>query len=328
MSANAVPGADPLVVSTARDIFGDLAASDADGTAAWTALRASGLPWVGIDEAAGGEGGSLADAAAVIAVSARHPLPVPFAENWVAARLLADAGLTVPRGAQAGPLTAAVDFTRVPYAGAASGIVTVVDGSLVLFALDAAAITAGRALSDEPRDAVPVDGSPEQSAPVAGPGLVPLGALVRCVQIAAVLDMTLALTTRYAGQRTQFGRPIAKFQAVGQLIAQLAEQAAAAQLAADLAVTSAQSGDHSQVAVAKSVCGIAAGLAARYAHQVHGAVGVTAGYELHTHTRRLLTWRDDFDAERAWETRIGAHVSGLAAADLWRVVVGELPATG
>lgn len=331
---------DPLVVSTANDIFGDLTAAGADPATAWAALRESGLPWLGIDEAAGGEGGSPADAAAVIAVGARHAVVVPFAENWIAASLLANAGLQVPRDPDAGPLTvgaAAAGATlssntltarlpRVPFADTAAGVVTVVEGSVLLVA--PGAVTAGRSLSGEARGAVELSAvTPVQVGTATGPDLVTTGALVRSVQLAAAMSRVLTMTTTYAGQRTQFGKPIAKFQAVAHLIAQLAEHVASAQMAADIAVSGAARGDWTQVAIAKSVCGSAAGVAARYAHQVHGAIGVTVEYELQTFTRRLFTWRDDFDTERVWDTLVGEHVATLDGTGLWQLVIGEAPAT-
>ncbi len=55
-------------------------------------------------EEAGGSGGSLADAAAVLRAAGHRAAAVPLAETgWLAGRLLAEAGLSVP----AGVLTAA-----------------------------------------------------------------------------------------------------------------------------------------------------------------------------------------------------------------------------
>lgn len=246
-------GDDRLLADTADRAF-------ASGIS-WDALAATGLPWLGIAEEHGGEGGTVADAATVLAASARHASELPVAENWVAAYVNAAAGRPVDRAAP-------------PATGMTS------DAS--------------------------------------GPG-----ALARSVQIAAALEHVLALTARYAGQRTQFGRPLTKFQAVQHLLAQLAEQTVAARVAADLGTAGFRAGDDGQVAIAKSVCGEAAGAAARLAHQVHGAIGVTSEYALARYTQRLLAWRDECGPERIWETRIGHDAAALDAAGLWRVVVGE-----
>ncbi|MEO9139495.1 MAG: acyl-CoA dehydrogenase family protein [Jatrophihabitans sp.] len=327
-------GADPVLVSTAVQIFGELSSAAADGDTSWATLRDSGLPWVGIPEAAGGEGGSLTDAIAVLVVSAHYALPIPFAENWIAAYTLADAGLSVESVGRERPLTATTDLSRVPYARQACGVVTEIDGRVVRIALDdgsARDITAGTMLSGEPRDAVGRYEVLESAVP--GPvGLLRIGALVRSVQIAGALARALQLTTDYANTRIQFDRPAARFQAVAHLIAQLAEQDTAARIAVDLAVAGLDvvdlaHRDASQIAVAKAVCGVAAGIGARLAHQVHGAIGVTQEYDLQLITRRLFTWRDDYGAERAWESAVGDRVAASNRAGLWRLVVGEEPVT-
>ena len=59
------------------------------------------------------------------------------------------------------------------------------------------------------------------------------------------------------------------------------------------------------VAAAKTLAGEAGIVAARTAHQVHGAIGVTMEYPLQRFTRRLWEWslRDGSSAEWASGTR-------------------------
>ena len=126
------------------------------------------------------------------------------------------------------------------------------------------------------------------------------------------------MTTQYALDRTQFGRPIGKFQAVQQNLAVLAGQTAAAGAAADMAAEAV--GDSIRllpIAAAKSRCGEAAGIGAAIAHQVHGAIGFTREHSLHFLTKRLWSWRDEFGNETAWNRLIGRHMAKAGPARYW-----------
>ena len=156
-------------------------------------------------------------------------------------------------------------------------------------------------------------------APLDDPDLIlRAGAILRSVQIAGALDRVLELTAGYAQERVQFGRPLAKFQAIQQ---QLAELAAEAGLATAAARTALDSLDDPyalfEVAAAKSQAGEAATRAAAIAHQVHGAIGFTQEYELQHLTRRLWAWREEFGSEAFWQRRLGELVAGQGADALW-----------
>ncbi|WP_445271745.1 acyl-CoA dehydrogenase family protein, partial [Streptomyces sp. DSM 41978] len=83
-------------------------------------------------------------------------------------------------------------------------------------------------------------------------------ALVRAVQVCAVLDRILALSVAHTTERTQFGRPLAKFQAVQNLVADIAAESALARAATDGALAEALRSDWNSphldffVAVARS----------------------------------------------------------------------------
>ena len=151
-----------------------------------------------------------------------------------------------------------------------------------------------------------------------------MGATTRAQQMAGALERCLEQSLRYAAERRQFGRPIAKFQAVQHNLAAFAGEVAAATTSADAAVSAiARHGieDHRTflaVATAKIRSGQAAG--AGIAHQVHGAMGFTREYTLQHRTRRLWAWRDDFDPEAAWAIELGRHVAQHAGDDLWAMV--------
>ena len=65
---------------------------------------------------------------------------------------------------------------------------------------------------------------------------------MRTQQIAGALTRLTEMTTQYAQDRVQFGRPIGKFQAVQQNLAVLAGQTAAAVAGADLAAEAVADG--------------------------------------------------------------------------------------
>jgi acyl-CoA dehydrogenase len=133
-------------------------------------------------------------------------------------------------------------------------------------------------------------------------------------------ERALDTAVTYAGERKQFGRPIAKFQAVQQQLAVMAGQVAAAGAAADVGVEALSLDDPARqeflIAIAKTRVGDAATLASEIAHQVHGAIGFTKEYSLQLSTRRLWSWRDEFGGDTEWATRVGAYVCGGADA-LW-----------
>jgi len=121
----------------------------------------------------------------------------------------------------------------------------------------------------------------------------------------------------------QFGRPIAKFQAIQQQLALLAEQAAAASVAVESAATAVAAARPSAslaIAVAKIRAGEAAGKVAEIAHQVHGAIGFTHEHSLHRLTRRLWSWRDEFGTESQWSLDLGKEVMAAGADALWPTI--------
>lgn len=65
-----------------------------------------------------------------------------------------------------------------------------------------------------------------------------------------------------------------------------------------------------EIVATKSVANRHAGLAARAAHQAHGAIGMTREYRLQHFTRRLHTWRGEFGDETGLNLRLGAAMPG------------------
>jgi acyl-CoA dehydrogenase len=174
-------------------------------------------------------------------------------------------------------------------------------------------------------------------------GLRLRGALGRVLLMTGAAEHTLALCVRYAKERTQFGRPLAKFQAVQHHLARVAAETAALRAASQAAVHSAvYSAVHSTagaaagteagaeadlipwapVAAAKVRAGRAASEIAALAHQVHGAIGVTWEHGLRRDTTRLWAWRDEFGGEADWAATIDTWLVG-AGPDALRTALTE-----
>ena len=354
-STTGITGADPLVVDTTARMFEALcgpavvnAAEDGEWPGAlWDALEESALVRAWIPEALGGPGTSLADGFAIARSAGAYAVPAPLAETLLAGWLASDAGLETPEG----PLTVAppdaasplrLDGGRlagsaacVPFARAC-GHLAVVFGSgdaqgVAIVERAACAVEPGTSLAGEPRDTVIFDGAAPVS--LSAPGAVDhtgrlrrMGAVLRAEQMAGALEGCLGQSLRYAADRCQFGRPIAKFQAVQHNLAVLAGEVAAATTSADAAVSAiSRHGLEDErtflaVATAKIRGGQAAGAGAAIAHQVHGAMGFTREYSLQHRTRRLWAWRDEFDPETVWAIALGRHVAKRGGDALWATV--------
>lgn len=146
---------------------------------------------------------------------------------------------------------------------------------------------------------------------------------MRAAQMAGAMEGAVTLAVQHAGDREQFGRPIAKFQAIQQMLARAAARAAQARSAAETAFLALdRAGDDLtdaewDVAAAKVVAGEAAEIVYDAAHQTHGAIGFTYEHELHFTTRRLWAWRGEFGAETFWAQDIGRRVLARGADNLW-----------
>jgi acyl-CoA dehydrogenase len=344
-----------LVVETVRDILSAhepfvLTPERRWDAGLWGALAAAGLTGVGLPEDAGGSGGSLADAVAVVRTLAAGAAAVPVAEQLlVAGPALVAAGLDLPPVdrpmtlALAGAVTAEASddgdgpgrfvltgtATDVAWAGVASSVVVVAappagfDGSLLAL-VDAA----GRPTSDavnlagEPRGSLVFAGVPATGAVLTEEQTQRVQAryaLARAVQLAAALEQILAWTVQYAGERQQFGRPLGKFQAIQMELAQMAGEVSAVSALADAAVQALERDENPVLAAAaaKVRAGAAVEVVARLAHQVHGAIGFTQEYRLHHLTRRCWSWRDEAGSELVWARVLGAGLLADGADQLW-----------
>jgi acyl-CoA dehydrogenase len=344
--------ADALLLETAERVFAETCTHDVVERAeaerfaptVWAAIREIGLPWVGVPESAGGMGGELSDALAVLRVAGRHAAPVPLAETGVLAGwLLADAGLPVGEGpatvvpGRAADSVALVDGRLVgtahgvAWAGGAERIVVLVpDGpgwQVAVVEATAVRIDPVRNLAGEPRDTVHFDAvEPWATSPstIGADGLEARGALTRVVLMAGALEAMSRLTVAYTAERRQFGQAVARFQLVQEHLVRLAEDAVLVGLAADAAVLAASRGPATfEIAAAKALASRAATTATKAAHQAHGAMGMTREYPLHQLSRRLWSWRDEYGDDRRWHRRVGELAVAAGADALYPLVAGS-----
>lgn len=304
--------------------------------ALWAAVEDAGLHRALVPEAAGGFGVAVADALSLLRMAGAHAAPLPLAETMLASWLLAGAGLDIPDGPlTVGPVrdgesvTLTADdagwrvtgtLSRVPWARDVDRLVLLAGSRVALVGKHAWSVEPGENVAREPRNTVRLDGAVLAAASTTRTAidLIAVGAAMRTQQIAGALTRLTEMTTQYAQDRVQFGRPIGKFQAVQQNLAVLAGQAAAAMAAADLAAEAVAAGVKIlPIAAAKARAGEAAGIAAGIAHQVHGAIGFTFEHSLHFLTRRLWSWRDEFGKDAAWNRLLGRHMAQAGADRLW-----------
>ncbi|MGY1824278.1 acyl-CoA dehydrogenase family protein [Geodermatophilus sp. SYSU D00079] len=344
-----------LVVATVRDILARhepfaLSADRPWDAALWTDLADAGLTGVGLPEEAGGSGGEVADAVAVVRTLAAGAAAVPVAEQLlVAGPALLAVGLDLPAPEE--PLTIAtggvvhaepVDdgdgpgrwtltgtTTDVAWSGVARHVAVLaaapagIEGA-VLALVDAEGLATSEAanLAGEPRGSLVLGGAPASGAlltPARAAEVRARFALARAVQLSAALERVLDMTVRYAGEREQFGRPIARFQAVQMELAEMAGEVTAVTALTDAAVQALARGQDVVLAAAaaKVRAGAAVEVVARLAHQVHGAIGFTQEHALHHLTRRLWSWRDEAGSELTWSTVLGVGLLADGPEGLW-----------
>ena len=285
-------------------------------TALWSKAQELGLPLAMCPEADGGSELGWSEMFDVIAHSAACGEPFPLGETIVANALLCSTGL--PPGN--GPV-----FLGIPAGFAERRAPSGIPGLAML--LTSASEMVGSALRLIPLEEAAQAG--EGAAFVAAPlsresvqagDLSLRGALLRSVQIAGALQGALDLSVKYSQERIQFGRPIAKFQAVQHMLAQLACETAAATAAARTACARMDAGSGAlPIAVAKLRASRAVEKGVMLAHQIHGAIGVTLEYPLARLSRNMWRWCEEFGDHRYWAISVAR--TGLSMATVWDLVV-------
>ena len=310
----------------------------------WEALTTAGFVGVSVPEQFGGEGGSDQDALVLLRSAGRHAAPVPLAESgFIAGWLLSSCGIEVPSGVGTvvepgggGELSVTGDRLSghafgVPWGRKAAWIVAVVEdgpNARIVLAPGPAAdnpgitVTQSVNLAGEPRDTVTFDRvavTVNTAEAVDVDALLRRGAAARAAQIAGALTATASLVSEYTSQREQFGRPLRAFQAVQAHLVTVYQQAALVNAALD-GVLFAPSSSTFEVAALKLLANQAATVAARAAHQAHGAMGMTQEYPLHLFTRRLWSWRNSYGDNALWASQLGSAAAKAGPDALYTLI--------
>jgi alkylation response protein AidB-like acyl-CoA dehydrogenase len=312
--------------------------------ALWDRIADAGFLDLLVPESWGGAGQPLAELHPLLLACGRHAVPLPVGQT-VAARTLLGPGL-LRTGAQGGllegPLTLAAHLHRgaagtlrcalVPFGQVCSQVLACdSQGWLLLDAARAQRISTG------------VTGSLTASFEWGGDGVLAQGpeslqvaveswaAAIHAGLIAGALGRVFEMTLAHCNVREQFGRPLGRFQAVQHQLAVMAEQVAAASIAAEAAFQVIHAATRTQAdevqdqpqgegaaaapgpgtwpaALAKARASEAAAEVAAIAHALHGAIGITAEYDLQLYTRRLHEWRTAHGSEDHWHRRLGLAV--------------------
>lgn len=299
---------------------------------AWGAMIDAGLTALTVPVSAGGSGGGVSDLAVVLRASGQAAVSVPIAEATLAAELLYETGASVPEGM----LTVAVtdepdsEVVEAPYGRYADHVVIVRPtgdgGATVAVGVPADGATGSQPnLAGEPRDRLALQGLVEIGALESWQAIQTRKAAYRALLLTGALAGVRDATVKYANEREQFNRPIAKFQAVQSMIVETIAMAELGRAITDRMVSEAAAvgwGDAVTpiVAAARAVTGSAATASARCAHQVHGAIGFTTEHPLHRLTTRLMAWRDQDGSDVGWTHWFGEYVRTQGSERLWDMV--------
>ncbi|MGW5075090.1 acyl-CoA dehydrogenase family protein [Rhodococcus sp. NPDC004095] len=310
----------------------------------WDQLQSSGFATVAVSEDAGGGGGDLADALAVVSVSAQRGALTPLIEHGVlAAWIAASAGHTLTSSAATAGVATMGNVrsdgdrlvldgavTEVAFAAEVDTIVVVLppdsgaDGSTVAIvpvsgpgvSVSSGTDLTGISLADVTFEDVPVSFHGPSTLTV--DEVVRRGAVAYAAALAGAARSVHDHTLRHASERIQFGRPLAKFQAVQQRLAQQAALTTMTEIAVGEAIAS---GAPDAIAAAKVVASDSAHPIAAAAHQIHGAIGTTSEHRLGRFTTSLWSWRDRHGSERFWADELARRVLDEGV-DVWDLVVG------
>ena len=338
-----------LLAEAAEGVLNELGGAPSEP---WRALQENGWIGVAVAASAGGQGGTLVEAAVLAEAAGKTCAPAPVVEAigsavlagaveaggarlesvvsgrtpaTVIPRILSLNGSSGARSVTAGPWPA-------PWARHADAVLGIAraegDGGLYLVYLEVSSLelTEGANIAGEPRDRVRVAGPVPADcvfrlAASEDDVLAVLAVLHSARQIGA-LERVHSLAVDYAKERQQFGRPIGSFQVVAHALVRQTEFVELARSALRAAVLLEGAPQFVDAALASRVtANSAAGECARIAHQILGAIGVTGEHSLHELTLRLAAWRQEFLPPAFWERRLGERVAQAGAG--WWEHVGD-----
>jgi hypothetical protein len=305
------------------------------------------LGWLGLHlpEAHGGSGYGLPELVVVVEEFGANVAPGPFVPTVVASATIAAAASAEVQarllpGLADGSRTAGIaleasithngstaDGSAIVLGGGLADLLVLVSGDDVVLVdrTDAGVSVAVPANLDPARRSarVTLTGAAVEVLPGARSTLVDYARTILAAEATGVARECTRQAAEYAKARTQFGRPIAMYQAVKHHCANMAvasELATAAVWDASRAVTAGPSQFSFAAAVAATQAVEAADLAANLNIQVHGGIGFTWEHDGHLYLRRATAIGAFLDAEAA-----AVAVADLARAKVRRERSIDLP---
>jgi acyl-CoA dehydrogenase len=312
--------------------------SELDEDQRWFQIVELGLVGVGVDEEAGGSGGTFADLLLIVEEFAAKGVSTPILESsmahwalttcgWTEAPTAADTRRTIIfHGDRFGDADEPLVLRSVPWARRSERVVVVDrEGRVLDGAVASGEIEPGQNLAGEDRDTLTLSARARHTSI----GTIDVTAALNRFSLlwsAAILGAvkgTYELTKRYVKTREQFGAPLIKIPAVAANLAVMRTHVLQAQAAFDRAASCAASDDMTadaelgSTAVARIITSSSADEIARIAHQLHGAIGTTEEYPLHRFTQRLWAWRDFDRTSRDWATMVGRDALRGGEQSIW-----------
>lgn len=264
--------------------------------AMWDGFVGSGFLDALVPESQGGAGLTLHDVAPLIELLGYWTVPLPVGETMIARALLAGAGVE----ASPGPIAIVTGAHPAPFAETATHFLTGTPDAPVVVAADTIPTGVHRDLGAWP-----------QVTPAAG--LRPIAAVLRVLLISGAVNRIAEMTVGYANERVQFGKPIAKQQAIQQQLAILAEQAVAVRIAGLQGARAGLNPKPDEAAAAKIVATEAGDCAVAIGHAVHGAIGISQEYDLQLLTRRAHAWTFADGSASYWAEILGRERLGASS---------------
>jgi len=312
----------------------------------WGEFQGLGIPLMMTPEEQGGVDASVPDICAVLRVAGRYAVPAPILETVLANAALSRAAIKISDGplalvfgdktigemlrqSKGESLGDRISFRKVAWAKEVQSIVIVASSSsgVVVGAMDSKTCNfeSVPAMSREPRYKISCGRASVKTGFVDDDGfsdeMFRAAALCRSAQMIGAIEWTLDTTVSYGMERSQFGRPITKFQVVQHQLAELASSLAAASALFNAAVDQFEN-DSGLVAAARARLGDSVDTAVSISHQLHAATGFSREYGLNFRTRRLMQWRDEFGSTEYWRRRVGESLLGARYEEVWERMIG------
>ncbi|MEX2392933.1 MAG: acyl-CoA dehydrogenase family protein [Actinomycetota bacterium] len=273
----------------------------------WKTMADAGITGITVPEAFGGADGNDVDLALVFEEAGRAALPEPLVETaGFAAPVIAEAGSDAMKqrwlpAIASGEAIAAVEGPldgHVAWAHEADLLIVLRDATLHVLDRERFRATPAPTIDPaRPLSTVDVDISEDTALDVSAMPRAAWRALVATAGVQNGIAMRLLeLSTQYAKDREQFGRPIGSFQAIKHKLADMHTAIEATRATTWYAAYAIASGteDETAAAIAKIAANSTEAMCNRDALQIHGGIGFTWEHDLHFWLKRGMALRSAF----------------------------------